>query len=141
MVGWLENVRVFSHWRKSYLAAFQRRIKPHQEIIASCLAHAYSWCWNPPPLTDYATHVQYDLNGHSEHFTTLPGVFSQTHIDPATLLLLNTLKDTSLGRVLDFACGAGVITSALHQSAEQLTACDVNPMAIAASNMTFSAGD
>lgn len=93
---------------------------------------------DPPPLTDYAAHVQYDLNGHSEHFTTLPGVFSQTHIDPATLLLLNTLKDTSLGRVLDFACGAGVITSALRQSAEQLTACDVNPMAIAASNMTFS---
>lgn len=91
-----------------------------------------------PPLTDYATHVHYELKGHSESFTTLPGVFSQTHIDPATLLLLNTLGEKPLGHVLDFACGAGVITSALHQSAERLTACDVNPMAIAASTMTFS---
>ncbi|MFD2631772.1 class I SAM-dependent methyltransferase [Idiomarina piscisalsi] len=93
---------------------------------------------DPRPLTDYATHVHYELNGHTESFTTLPGVFSQTHIDPATLLLLNTLSEKPLGQVLDFACGAGVITSALRQSAEHLTACDVNPMAIAASTMTFA---
>lgn len=93
---------------------------------------------SPRPLTDYATQVHYDINGQTESFTTLPGVFSQTHIDPATRLLLNTLNGKALGQLLDFACGAGVITSALRHLAKQPVACDVNPMAIAASSMTFA---
>lgn len=47
----------------------------------------------------------------------LPGVFSLGRLDDGTRMLLETLAESPLGveRVLDFACGAGVIGAWLHK--------------------------
>jgi len=41
---------------------------------------------------------------------SLPGVFSQQKLDVGTALLLSNLPDKITGKVLDFGCGAGVIS-------------------------------
>ncbi|MEO5345130.1 MAG: methyltransferase [Magnetococcus sp. YQC-9] len=50
-----------------------------------------------------------------------PGIFSWRAIDPATLLLLDCLKDESPGeRLLDWGCGCGVIGTTLARRFETL---------------------
>ena len=89
-------------------------------------------------VEDYAKNITYELNQQQESFVTLPGVFSREHIDPATLLLLQHIKDLPKGRGMDFACGAGVIAKQLASVATELMACDVSPIAIAASEITLA---
>lgn len=89
-------------------------------------------------IENYAKTITFELNQQQESFVTLPGVFSREHIDPATLLLLQHIKDLPKGRGLDFACGAGVIAKQLAAVATELMACDVSPIAIAASEITLA---
>lgn len=89
-------------------------------------------------IEDYAKNITYELNQQQESFVTLHGVFSREHIDPATLLLLQHIKDSPKGRGMDFACGAGVIAKQLASVATELMACDVSPIAIAASEITLA---
>ncbi|MCP1338595.1 class I SAM-dependent methyltransferase [Idiomarina sp. M1R2S28] len=89
-------------------------------------------------IDSYAKTITFELNQQRESFVTLPGVFSREHIDPATLLLLQHIKDLPKGRGMDFACGAGVIAKQLVPQATELMACDVSPIAIAASEITLA---
>lgn len=89
-------------------------------------------------IQDYAKTITFELDQQQKSFVTLPGVFSREHIDPATLLLLQHIKDLPKGRGLDFACGAGVIAKQLATVATELMACDVSPIAITASEMTLA---
>lgn len=45
----------------------------------------------------------------------LPGVFSHDGLDKGTMLLINSLPKVLHGKVLDFACGAGVIASCMQK--------------------------
>ncbi|NVK54248.1 MAG: methyltransferase [Alteromonadaceae bacterium] len=56
----------------------------------------------------------YTHNGHQWQVYSLPGVFSHSELDHGTAMLLNKLPSTLSGKVLDFACGAGVIASYLQ---------------------------
>lgn len=94
----------------------------------------------PASLASYAKTITYELDQLQGSFVTLPGVFSREHIDPATLLLLQHVNNLPKGRGLDFACGAGVIAKHIQPQTTELIACDVSPIAIAASRMTLSAG-
>ncbi|TCI04804.1 methyltransferase domain-containing protein [Corallincola luteus] len=71
---------------------------------------------------------------------SLPGVFNHGKLDAGTLLLLQTLEQSPpyQGRAVDIGCGAGVITTALHYHSPklELTSCDVNAMALAATKQT-----
>jgi len=91
------------------------------------------------PLGNYARTLSYELNHSTSSFVTLPGVFSRDHIDPATQLLLQHTDDLPAGRGLDFACGSGVIAKQVLPLATELMACDVSPIAIAASEITLAA--
>ncbi len=55
----------------------------------------------------------FECRGASVEVRDLPGVFAQGRLDPGSRLLLESLlsgaPDMVTGRVLDFACGAGVI--------------------------------
>lgn len=75
---------------------------------------------------------QYDLNGHQWEISSLPGVFSHGELDAGTRLLLEKLPSSFRGRVLDFACGAGVIgTFVISQFPNvQLTLSDVSALAL-----------
>lgn len=49
------------------------------------------------------------LRDFDVRFTTQPGVFSDDAVDPGTALLIETMRITPTSRVLDLACGYGVI--------------------------------
>jgi 16S rRNA (guanine1207-N2)-methyltransferase len=70
----------------------------------------------------------------------LVGVFSEKHLDLGTELLLSHLPKLN-GRVLDFGCGAGVITVALLKAMPELTleCVDINAMALASCELTLQA--
>jgi 16S rRNA (guanine1207-N2)-methyltransferase len=73
-----------------------------------------------------------------------PGVFNHGALDAGTALLLDHLPDIGPGeRILDFACGAGVIgTAALQRQPECLvTLCDANALALRATRATLAAND
>lgn len=74
---------------------------------------------------------------------TTPGVFSQQHLDPGTMLLLESLPSLASGAVLDFGCGSGVISAWLanRQPTLQLTAVDVDAFALAATAKTAAHND
>ncbi|MBV7314067.1 methyltransferase [Shewanella sp. NIFS-20-20] len=91
-------------------------------------------------LSDFAS--QYQLNTPQGELTicNLVGVFSESKLDLGTELLLQHLPQLQ-GRVLDFGCGAGVITAALlkAQPQLQLECIDINAMALAACELTLKA--
>ncbi|QYK12359.1 class I SAM-dependent methyltransferase [Shewanella rhizosphaerae] len=70
----------------------------------------------------------------------LVGVFSEKRLDEGTELLLEHLP-TLKGRVLDFGCGAGVITAALLKANPDLDleCVDINAMALASCELTLAA--
>lgn len=71
----------------------------------------------------------------------LPGVFSHQRLDAGTQLLLQHLPAAVSGHVLDFACGSGVIGTALQQgnSIDRLTCSDVSAFALHATELTLQA--
>lgn len=90
-------------------------------------------------------------NGVEFSFHTLPGVFSHGRLDIGTKVLLKTLSGGRSGQVLDFGCGAGVISRYLQQLSptSRFTLLDVDALALHCSrelfngdsNVTVSASD
>lgn len=97
----------FSYWDKIDSArhcALFRAESPGSEAPFSLGAHVTGW-----PM---------DLAGTKLTVHSLPGVFAHGRLDAGTRLLLESLcaapnRETVSGRVLDFACGSGVIGAAL----------------------------
>ncbi|MFQ3265029.1 MAG: 16S rRNA (guanine1207-N2)-methyltransferase [Colwellia sp.] len=61
-------------------------------------------------LQDWYKRYQITIEGIELTIASLPGVFSQQKLDVGTALLLSNLPDKITGKVLDFGCGAGVIS-------------------------------
>lgn len=93
-------------------------------------------------LTDWVS--QYQLHTPQGEVTVcnLVGVFSEKRLDEGTKLLLSNLPNMK-GRVLDFGCGAGVITAALlkAQPKLQVECVDINAMALASCELTLEANN
>lgn len=72
---------------------------------------------------------------------TLPGVFSREGLDSGSLLLINTFEEPVKGKVLDIACGSGVLASVLatYSPKMKITLSDVSAAAIEASRATLAA--
>lgn len=69
---------------------------------------------DPFSLADYADSWSLPCMGGTIKLSSLPGTFARGTLDPGTKLLLACLEDLSVSdRVLDFACGNGVIGLAL----------------------------
>ena len=80
-------------------------------------------------------HWTLDVDGLSIRIASLPGVFAHGGLDDGSRLLLSTFEhDLPGGRVLDLACGAGVIGLALKRKAPDIvvTASDVSALALKA---------
>ncbi len=73
-------------------------------------------------------------------FCSLPGVFNHGQLDQGTALLLENLEHVQQGKVLDFACGAGIIGAALklRNPQIQLFATDISALAVASTQATFA---
>lgn len=74
---------------------------------------------------------------------TLPGVFSREGLDSGSLLLINSFEEPVKGKVLDVACGAGVLASvlAMYSPKMKITLSDVSAAAIEASRATLAANN
>lgn len=72
---------------------------------------------------------------------TLPGVFSRDGLDPGSQLLLSTFEPHMKGKVLDIACGAGVLAVSLAKQSPKirLTLSDVSAGAVESSKATLAA--
>jgi 16S rRNA (guanine1207-N2)-methyltransferase len=76
--------------------------------------------------------------------TSYPGLFAKGRLDPATALLLETIRTPEPGTmVLDFACGAGVIGNNLlsREPAIQLHLLDSDAVAVAATQENVPQGE
>ncbi len=71
--------------------------------------------------------------------TSLAGVFSQSHLDKGTRLLIQHLDNLPLGNMLDFGCGSGVLGCCLKQQYPDATVYlqDVDAFAIASAELTL----
>ena len=72
------------------------------------------------------------VDGIELTIASLPGVFSQKKIDVGTELLLKNLPETMNGKILDFGCGAGVISCFIGKKFPQtsLSLLDVSALAL-----------
>jgi len=92
-------------------------------------------------LSEYASIWPLEFCGNTLDIISLPGVFAHGRLDKGTELLLNTLEHRlPTGRVLDFACGTGVIGCAVLAagSGVELTLLDVSAPAIESSRRTLA---
>lgn len=84
------------------------------------------------------TTVNIDSKSVELDLYSLPGVFSASGVDEGTQLLLDTIEPVS-GKGIDFGCGCGIISAAVAKAFGcQLTAIDVDALAVASSNKTFA---
>lgn len=72
--------------------------------------------------------------------SSLPGVFSHGSLDKGTKVLLETLDAVPSGKVLDFGCGAGVISAYINvlPGEHDFTLVDCDALALSSSNKTMS---
>lgn len=67
----------------------------------------------PFDLTQWQREIRIELEDQTIELVSLPGVFSHGRLDEGSQLLLEELAPLPAGKVLDFGCGAGVLTTAL----------------------------
>jgi len=91
-------------------------------------------------IDDWYKKYQINISGIELTIASLPGVFSQKKLDVGTALLLDNLPKVMQGKVLDFGCGAGVISSFIGKkfSNTDLSLLDVSALAIASAKKTLS---
>ncbi len=72
---------------------------------------------------------------------SFPGVFSANELDAGTKLLLENLPPQVKGKVLDFACGSGIIGCyiARHFGLKDVTLSDINALALHAAQLNAQA--
>jgi len=87
--------------------------------------------------------ISFTIAAANEQLTlhSLPGVFNHGKLDVGTALLLENLPEISKGKVLDFACGCGVIGAMLKRKhpAIELFSSDISSLAVKATELTLAA--
>lgn len=90
-----------------------------------------------------STALTFSINvaGEQLNLHSLPGVFNHGKLDVGTALLLENLPNLTQGKVLDFACGCGVIGAMLKRKhpAIELFSSDISSLAVSATEMTLKA--
>ncbi len=91
-------------------------------------------------LDNWFKNYQIKVNNIELTIASLPGVFSQKKLDVGTALLLDNLPKTMYGEVLDFGCGAGVISCFVGKKfpQTQLSLLDVSALAITSAKKTLT---
>ncbi len=91
-------------------------------------------------IENWYKEYQISISGIELTIASLPGVFSQKKLDIGTALLLDNLPQSMQGKVLDFGCGAGVISCFIGKkfSNTDLSLLDVSALAIASAKRTLA---
>lgn len=95
----------------------------------------------PFALEMWLKHFQIEVDDLELTVASLPGVFSHGRLDNGTRLLLETLEPPRGEHLLDFACGAGVIGTALLRRWPhlQIDLADASALALEATRRTMAA--
>lgn len=120
-------------------------VKPFgEEIVKLDVARKCSlWSFKLTPIDDFSwekeqTSFSYDnLENEALEFVTYPGVFNAGKLDVGTKLLLDNIRLNKRGRVLDLACGSGVIglTCKSRQPELYVEMVDIDGMALASAEL------
>ena len=88
-----------------------------------------------------ASQFSIENDGKILKLCSLPGVFNHGKLDIGTALLLDNLPPMSGGKVLDFACGCGVIGAVLKRRtpAIELYSSDISALAVTSTELTLAA--
>jgi 16S rRNA (guanine1207-N2)-methyltransferase len=114
------------------------------EIIKLDVARKCSlWSFKLTPVGDFSwakelSTFKYDnLEGDALELATYPGVFNTGKLDIGTKLLLDNISLNKRGRVLDLACGSGIIglTCKTRQPELYVEMVDIDGMALASAEM------
>jgi 16S rRNA (guanine1207-N2)-methyltransferase len=91
-------------------------------------------------IEDWYKSYQINIDDIKLTIASLPGVFSQKKLDVGTDLLLANLPKSMQGKVLDFGCGAGVISCFIGKkfAHTELSLLDVSALAIASAKKTLT---
>ena len=94
----------------------------------------------PFDMQAWFKHYHFTLGDIKLEIASLPGVFSQNALDKGTELLLHHLPAQLDGSLLDFGCGAGVISCFIGKKypKAQLTLLDVSALALASAEKTLA---
>jgi 16S rRNA (guanine1207-N2)-methyltransferase len=126
---------------RQYLERFFRQVSKLDSARHCVLFEASQ----PSPETSfdsasYVKHWQALFACHSLDIVSLPGVFAHGRLDPGSQMLLDALEGLQPnGKILDFACGSGVIGCSLLAAnrAIELTLLDVSAIALESSRRTL----
>ncbi|MFT6256922.1 MULTISPECIES: class I SAM-dependent methyltransferase [unclassified Shewanella] len=114
-----------------------------QDNARHCLVYVSYLTQAAPTLSisDWVSQYSLETPQGTLQICNTVGVFSEKRLDQGTELLLSHLPDNLRGRVLDFGCGAGVITAALLKANPELTieCIDINAMALLSCELTLAA--
>lgn len=91
-------------------------------------------------IDDWFTHYQLKIADINLTIASLPGVFSQKKLDVGSALLLDNLPKQMQGKVLDFGCGAGVISCFIGKKfpQTQLSLLDISALALASAKKSLA---
>lgn len=123
---------------QSALKLTQQTLSCCQKVDAARHCMLFAGLFKPEKLSvvfdlqEWFTKYQITVDGVTLTIASLPGVFSQQKLDVGTELLLANLPKSLTGKVLDFGCGAGVISCFIGKRFNdvQLSLLDVSALAI-----------
>ena len=135
---------------RSGIKSSAKRVSPYFQSLAKvdsarhCTLYRIS---NPIPpsafeLENYKKNWLLMSASEKINIVSLPGTFAHGKLDPGTRLMLDSLENLKpAGRVLDFACGSGIIGLYLLslESAAELTFLDVSALALESARCSLRA--
>lgn len=94
----------------------------------------------PFDLDQWQQEIHIELADQAIDLVSLPGVFSHGRLDEGSQLLLEELAPLPAGKVLDFGCGAGVLTVALarRNPGSRFEMVDVDALAVYCARETLA---
>ncbi|MFB1016328.1 MAG: 16S rRNA (guanine(1207)-N(2))-methyltransferase RsmC [Alteromonadaceae bacterium] len=96
--------------------------------------------YQPFNFDDWFNHYQITIADVSLTIASLPGVFSQDGLDVGTRVLLSNLPNNLSDKVLDFGCGAGIISCFIGKRYPDihLSLLDVSALALSSAEKTLA---
>ncbi|WP_417685527.1 methyltransferase [Pseudidiomarina gelatinasegens] len=128
---------IHKQFPETVTSAQKMAVGNHSLLIRTTIAE----CATEFSVDEHFAYVDLPQPGQAEplHLASLPGVFAFPSIDTGSEILLQHLPHWQKGRLLDFACGHGVLGAWLNRQAPELevTYLDVSALALKAAEKTL----
>ncbi|MCF7500670.1 MULTISPECIES: methyltransferase [unclassified Pseudoalteromonas] len=153
----LDNIRAVCHQdaqlfvvgeNKSGVKSAEKQLKDYSgfsnkiDSAKHCILYLFSELTLNNSFDISRYHKQFQVKTNDLEFTAIsvPGVFNHGALDVGTAVLLNNAPHINTGKVLDFACGAGVIATylGLKQPELEFVCSDVSALATYATEQTLA---